>query len=192
MRHSKAYHDYFEDYAELEALEEGKRTIQRVYIGKWYSMDKEKAQRLRRKLAVCALFVLAAAAFVLGSLAKLGGTLGRITGLLQGVTAVVLLFLLVTVIQYAAAPEKMTIFQYRESSEKLKRISCISMVAFLVLCLCTVFGGATAFAYAGAYLAGAALSFCLFYTEKKLSYLELPPTAQRMENSSRIRKYTDL
>lgn len=131
--HSWAYHRHFEDYDEYETVDaKGRVRIKRVYAGTVYRLELTRAAAVKLRLAMFALWLLAAAAFGYGAVRPgevntlwyvVLGEVGSIAGLawtLFGFAGCLL------------AKEEMTVSDYNGSAGNLRRGSGTAAV-FLAL-----------------------------------------------------------
>ena len=191
----KAYHRFFEDYAEIRTPnEKGREVIRRVYVGQYFKTALDDRTHRRRKGIILALFLLSAVLCLYGGLtAPASGA--RFTALLTMASLLSLVLLGVSVFYRLTAPREMEKRVYRDSSERLRTTGFLSAVCLLftaVGMLITALGneayvlsdngtGILAFTLAGAAALGLAL------LEKKTGYDVLPPKHQRPEGAAPIR-----
>lgn len=124
FRHSGAYHAFFEGYTEQEVLDEkGRKRIQRVYTAPWIVEDLTPARRRRVRLLAWALY-LAAAGVYLWCMTRRVGSNGSYYVAAAGLLTVIPLFLLFfALITFTIRKEKLTKYDYKNNTRKLKWLS---------------------------------------------------------------------
>lgn len=127
--HRAAYHRHFEGYSEYEVVDEkGYTRIQRVYTGMYYIHPLEKRQRILLKVVFVALWLVAVALFVLGAMQPGTGNNRWYVSIWQVGDVVGLAWALFGLFNYLTVPRKMTIGDWRSSSQKLKHGSLFAAV----------------------------------------------------------------
>lgn len=195
QKHSRAYHRYFENYAELEIpKKDGGYTIQRVYVGSYYKIDLPDAQLTRQRIALGCLFLLCVGCYIAGALTAAVSALG-IVALATMPPLIALVFLGIAMFYRLTVPREMEIRSYRDSSQMLLFASMASFICLLV-CACFTLRGcwlSPLFSLQDAlpslplYLVSAACTFGIYRIEKKTAYQVLPPKQERPSMSSPIR-----
>lgn len=195
QRHSRAYHRYFENYAEKEiTTPEGKRLLQRVYVGKYYRVELDAAVLKRQRLRILGLSLLSLAGYFAGALRCAVSALPAVA-IATMLPLVFALFFGSAVFSRLTAPEEMEIRCYRDSSENLLRFSMALLISLLI-CLATTLAGSLfssrytlreAILSLLCYAAAAVAAFFVWQTEQKTPYTVLPPKQERPEESSPIR-----
>lgn len=193
--HSRSYHRYFEDYAELEIPDDkGGYSIRRVYVGKYYRVDLPDRSVRILKIRILVLYLIAAALyFAAGLLSAVSAN--RYVAILTMFSLIAILLLALPVCSRLLAPREMQIRSYRDSSQRLKNYS---LFAFVTLCICCIGNAAGSFLLGGfslsgsipsvlMYLAAALFVLFLYLTEKHTPYKILPPKHERPRLSSPIR-----
>ena len=115
---SRRYHSFFEGYTEKTVVENGKEKIVRVYTGDYYRPKLTSGQRLFRKVLNCALLALTMGLYVYCATQPLEINLSPLVGICQGFEGFLLLWLLVSVADYTAAKEQMTLRVYRMGTQR--------------------------------------------------------------------------
>lgn len=178
---SRAYHKYWLGYAERAVvLPNGKTKIERYYAAPWKQHDMSKKAWIALKLLYFVLVAVTIALFLLATTRDTGSNhvwYSALVGLPAGLS---LFWLLIMVLNYMAAPRKMTLGEYA-SYHKLRWIS----VAAGGLLLLAALSNAVYFLLsdpknvmelvcAGLLVVASAMCFFIFCTERKLSYIDVP------------------
>lgn len=132
---SRRYHSFFEGYTEKTVVEDGKQKIIRVYTGDYYRPALTCGQRKLRKFLNCALYALTACLYVYCATRQSNLNLSAVVAICQGFTILALLWLLVSVVDYATAKDKMTIRVYRAASGRLIALSLATAILFGLMSL---------------------------------------------------------
>lgn len=200
QHHSSAYHRYFEGFAERKCYDEnGIAHIERVYVGNYYRRNISNRHHKLLKAQYAVLYLLSMAAFLFA------GTRGtQLNAVVYVYIPVVLalaamLYLIFPLFYNLTAPREMMIRSYRDSSEKLIRVSMCAAVLQVISALATIIGmfcipgqvGPQQFLSVAGFLAGAGLLLWIWQTERCVEYETLPPKNARPERSSVI-KYRDM
>lgn len=195
QRHSRAYHRYFENYAEKEVLAPGGGyTIQRVYVGKYYRVDLTDQQLRRQKIRILILALLALTGYGVGALMSRISSVSLVAiatmpPLIAGI------YLAIAVFYRLAVPREMEIRAYRDSSEDLI-IRSLAMIICMAVCIVATFIGsllvsgyslADSLPALACYLISLFAAWKLWQTESNTPYLTLDPKQERPEESSPIR-----
>lgn len=194
-RHSRAYHRYFENYAEKEVLGPGgSYTIQRVYVGQYYRVDLPDGALRRQCWAFLGLFLLCLAGYLAGSLLAAVSAVFPVA-LATMLPLVAVLFLGVAVFYRLTVPREMEIRAWRDSSVNLLRAGMAFGIC-TVLCFGFTLGGCLlipGYSFGetlpslACYAVSAAAGFGIYRMEKKTPYRTLGPKQERPEESSPIR-----
>jgi len=197
QKHSKAYHRYFENYAEKGSVDaRGKTRIERVYVGQYYRVDLPDSEHRKRKAGILLFFGASSACFLFSGMTAQAGT-APIPAVLIALSLIALLLQGIAVFHRMTVPREMEIRQYRDSAERLRLFSA---AAFLLLS-CAAAGMAAFCLLADQYpvstnIAGilamvfaAVFAFLVLWTERHTPYEILPPKHERPEGSSPIRHY---
>ncbi len=181
--HSRHYHAYYEGYVEKKVWDRGKKRerIERVYVGDYYCRGLDKRGRMKRDAIYFLLFFASLAAFALGGAQRLAVTVKYVY--LPAFPALLnYTVLLWALVNYAAAPERMTAWEYKSGSRRVKRFSlagavCTAAQAAALAVFIALFpkcGGPIAKAAAvGANIASALCLLLLYSQEKQLRYAEI-------------------
>lgn len=124
FRHSSAYHAFFEGYTEREVLDEkGRKRIQRVYIAPWIVEDLTPARRHRVRLAAWALYLTAVAIYLWCMTRRVGSNGSYYVAAPGLLTVIPLLLLFFALITFTVRKEKLTKYDYKSNTKKLKILS---------------------------------------------------------------------
>lgn len=184
IRHSKAYHRFFEGYSEITVPKpDGKGyKIQRIYTGDYYRQDLTDGQRILLSVLYVALFLGTAYLFVSSAILPLASNSTWYVALPQAVSLPFLFWIVIAFFSYLPAGRDMTINGYRSSSLALKKatlgaavslgIAAFATLVFLLLnpsdeplveLLCAV-----------KYSTGGLLALSMNRIEKRVNYLIIP------------------
>lgn len=127
--HRASYHRHFEGYSEYEVVDEkGYTRIRRVYTGMYYTHPLEKRRRILLKAVFSVLWLVAVVLFVLGAMQSGAGNNRWYVSIWQVGDVVGLAWALFGLFNYLTVPRKMTIGDWRSSSQKLKHGSLFAAV----------------------------------------------------------------
>lgn len=192
--HSQVYHKYFEGYAEKQVIKDGKIRIERVYVGNYYRASGLNRARILRKILYVLLYFISVFSLVSAGLLDLEINYFKCTAITQAAGFFTLLLFLIPLFFHTIAPITMTIRDFRDSSENLKRLGLAATVALginFVLMLFSIITGKAPFRASWRCLLANALSCCaifaVFLLEKRQKYEIIPPSNRRPEKSSIIR-----
>lgn len=198
--HSKAYHRYFEGYAEKYVTDDaGNMKVMRVYAGNYYKQSISDKARICVRLAYAVLFVFTAAAYVYAGVRAVSCIPSRYVELPIAVSLLLLIYLAMSVFYSLTASREMEIRVYRESSEALKRASlssaivlALSAVIDIVLALITntEFSSQLIVCIAVQLLSGIS-SMGIYLIESRIKYDVLPPKHPVPSRSSPIKRFSD-
>ena len=195
QRHSKAYHRYFENYAEREDYnEKGKRVITRVYTGEYYRADVEDSVWKRQKIVSAVLCAMALALFLYAGATTVASAVWYGAILTMGALIAVIL-LCTSIIHLLFAPREMEVRTWRDVSEQLERHALLAgglliacgiayLIALFLEPVCTARN-----TLPQVFACGFAGCACLtvWVLAKRTVCRRLPPKHQRPEMSSPIR-----
>ena len=126
---SRAYHRYFEGYAEREIIDaDGKKRIERVYVLDSYKHRLDDRHWALLKAGYCVLFAVICTVYIWTVAAHSPFNKAFYVEVPEAAGAFSLFLLLYTLIQYVTAKRVMTIYDFKESSEKLLTRTIISAV----------------------------------------------------------------
>lgn len=133
FHHSTRYHDFFEGYAEARVPnQDGKGShIERVYMGDYYRQNVSDGRRIALRLLYVGLYLLSAALFVYGMEQRVRSNLALFVAAPGLLSVLVYVLMLPILISYVTQPRDMTVWGYRSSSKRLKKLSLVA--AALVL-----------------------------------------------------------
>ncbi|MDR1766387.1 MAG: hypothetical protein LBR77_10015 [Lachnospiraceae bacterium] len=194
--HSRAYHKYFEDYAERAVTApDGKVMIERVYVGNYYRQSLTAPQRIRRKIMYAVLYALAAFGMFFAGTRDNAVNAMPVGGVPSVLSLLAVIWLAVPMFYALTAPTEMTVRIRRLSGEQLMRRS---------LATCCVMGAAAMAVASGIwwipgtpatplllcsalYLVSGLAAFCIWKLEKSCPYETLPPRHERAEFATVIK-----
>ncbi len=198
--HSRAYHRYFEDYAEKKIeTDDGEVKMLRVYVGKYYRQDISDRARILRKTLYAAIYVIMFALFIIAGTRSIGSNSTRYIFCSMAISFLALLWLALPIFFYVTAKREMEIRSYRESSRELIHVSRNSSICLFITTLCSaiyLFSHPSEditqiLIYTIMYLLAATAALGIHIAEKRLNYVIIPPKQQRPEKSSPIKFITD-
>lgn len=128
--HSRAYHNYFEDYVEYETLNsQGKLVLVRHYKGDWYIENGGRPVKLRRRIGLGFLLLVIIGLFIAAACLPIPSN-----RLWYGVGQVPVFILLVlqgyAFFTFLTLEERITIGQYKRGYERVRTYSLITAFAF--------------------------------------------------------------
>lgn len=151
--HRVSYHRHFEGYSEYEVVDEkGHVHIRRVYTGMYYAHPFEKKQRILLKAMLVVIWLAAVALFTLGAMQPGAGNNKWYVSVWQVGDVIGLAWTLFGLFNYLTVPPKMTIGDWRSSSQKLRCGSIFAAVFLLVTALMILFDLALTASNVGMYL----------------------------------------
>jgi hypothetical protein len=130
--HSGFYHRFFEGYTEVRHVKpNGGFTIERIYTGKYYEQELSLPQVVLLRLAYLLLAIGTGLGFLTGGFHECT----KVLAVVNCVLILMLVALVLTLGNYLLAPRRMKIYEYKSSSESLKMITLIVVIALAVLFL---------------------------------------------------------
>ena len=193
--HSRAYHRFFEDYAERQQPDaEGRLRIERTYIGLYYCQNVSRKKAVWLRVEYGLLWIIAAAAFVLAATRPVGSNRSVYVTCFQALTVMGLFWELVALFRYVVSPEKMTVYEYKASSKALQHAAALTgLSSFLAAGASIVWlllrrpesSGSTGVCFCGFLLCGV-FSALLKETEKRIPYTQEASGNRPDETSSLI------
>lgn len=197
--YSRAYHQYFEDFAEKEVeLKNGKRHIERVYVGNYYRIPYSDRKWVCQKAIFVILYAMSVFFLIHAGLQNLSMnyvSTGKYSIIPQVVSFVSLFLFLIPLFYRVTAPRAMMIRIFRDSSERLKRnavvTACILSVTVTFSIVYLALNGQLLLKQGLICVAENAVSagamWAIYVLERNTKYEVLPSTARRSANSSIIR-----
>jgi hypothetical protein len=193
--HSRAYHKYFEGYAEEQTVQpDGRIRIDRVYIGNYYRQDIMDRQRLERRVLYAGLYLFALALFIHAGTRNTSMNVVWYVSAPIALSLLALFWMLVPMCYYITARREMVIRVYRESSKRLIEATFVTAIALALTALCAFIHlmitppgelGPSLF-YAGGYIVGGGSILGIHLLERRLPYIALPAKNARTESSTII------
>lgn len=183
LRHSSAFHRYFEGYAEHRVpREDGTFQIERFYVGDYYRQDLSDRGRMGIRLIYILLFFLSVRIFILAGVQNTGSNLflGTIACQVGCVCAYIWLFFIL--IAYLTSKREMEVRTYRETSESLRKCTrvlfcfqCGAMtMSLMYLVLSRGENVVLELECAALYGISAAAIFFMGKTEREIRYITIP------------------
>lgn len=135
--HSRAYHRFFAGYTEVKKVKQGGLgyTIDRVYTGQYYHRLMGRRKSLVVKLLYAAMTAAAAALFISASITQVESNGVWYVVLPEAASIAALVWTCTGVGNYLLGPERMTVYEYRSSSGRIKRASLCALAAFCLAAL---------------------------------------------------------
>lgn len=192
----RSYHRFFEGYVEEyipKANGRGKKIV-RTYIGKYYVPDQKNRKWIGTKLIYALLFILATAFFIVAATREIGfsrvGVSYLLTLIPQPLCVIFVLWCMVAIINLLITPHKMTIGEYKRSSESLKTgAKCYSLALVVAaagelaqLFFCTAASVPTVILCAQGFLLASVLVLKIYRMERQRTYHEVSnPNAVKIQ-----------
>lgn len=190
---SRRYHSFFEGYTEKTVVENGKRKIVRVYTGDYYRPVLTSEQRTLRRILNCALYALTLGLYIYCATQPLEINLSPLVAICQGFEILSLLWLLVSIIDYAAAKDQMTVRVYRTASRRLTCLSLAGAILFglmslLYLALTLQLGNWSEFfrLFPFSLICGISM-LAVYYMEKNTEYEQILSTEAPIKDGNEIK-----
>ncbi len=169
---------YFEGYATREVLgRNGRPVLRQVYVGVWYVQELTQKERLRHRILVVVLALLAGALLAFGATREIAANMRALCALPEFVCVFGLVWTLYGLVNDCLSEPKRTVGDYRSSSGAIRTGSLMAAVAGAAACLATLVyaaieGGNTGLFVlaAAAELAAGALAFLIWRLESKVKY----------------------
>ncbi len=165
--HSRAYRRYFRNHEEIGHLDEkGRLSIERVYHGSWIVQTLPREARIREKIALALLYVLAVAAFVFTALRGVPGNRAWFVSAAHVAAFALLLWTLSGLFNYLNDGEKLTEGEFRCGADRFRKGCMLSgaalgLCALLYLLCAALYGAAPGHLLCAAACVGGALALLL-------------------------------
>lgn len=192
--HSASYHRHFEGYSEYESIDEkGRRFINRVYTGDYYSHDMEKKKRLLAILTLLVIWMAACAIAVIAAVQTGVGNNRWYVAMWQAGDVIGFAWSFSGLFNYLTNPRMMTVGDWRSSSLRLKRGSMVAASFLFATGVAVLFdwiisrenaGGHVLFALC--FLLSGGLMLLQWYIEQKMPYKKTPSKKTAPEYASHI------
>ncbi|MCD7957143.1 MAG: hypothetical protein LUG93_15625 [Lachnospiraceae bacterium] len=193
---SRSYHKYWQGYTETQiTTPKGKKKIKRTYVAPWKQQDLTDRQWKSVKVIYSLLTLLSVFLTVYALSRRVGSNVCWYVAL-AGLPSVILLFLQFSVtILYDISPRKMTLWEHRSSSNRIRYTSLISGIALSLTALATLIytfinqsdqPGAE-FLCAVLLLLAAFSMFAIRCMESRIKYIDIPNDVSAAEDSYAIR-----
>lgn len=179
---SSSYHRHFEGYAEYEATnEKGEAVIRRVYTGMYYIPELSGKQRVLHRLVQGLFWMASWAVFLYGASRQEAGNDVWYVGLCQAVDIGVLVWIGSGLFNYLIASPKMTVGEWRGSTQRLRRGCACGAAAMTATGLMTVLnlvltgeGTAAHLGSTGCFLLAALCMALSWRKERRIVYSRVP------------------
>lgn len=192
--HSRAYHRFFEGYAEFyENDKNGKPYIRRVYVGPYYCPEGTRKEQLADKISGLLLYFVATSVYVICCVQKVWYNAFAPIVFFEALVLFLLLFFLFPFTEHVRAGKRLMIREYRDASELYRKESCAAAYSMWAMSV-TVFISALAvrkeMRYGILLCAGFMVSgTCMYFIsqrEKKRTYRKEPGQNAYKHKSSTI------
>lgn len=139
MVHSQQYHRHFEDYMEIVRMDEnGKRRIERVYVGQYYSLDAQPKKTTQLKLSYVLLYIAALFFFFLGNSITCLSGLNKLVQLPVFAGTILLLYYGIVILRYVTRPKEMTVWEYKSGPLRILSIGKCFVAAVALKVIATM------------------------------------------------------
>lgn len=192
--HSRSYHCFFEDWAEVQRTDENGHTkIERVYVGTWYIHPLQKIQKALLLTGYFLGWLLSLALFIWGASQPFEINSIWYVTIFEAAAAAALFWMFISLFHYMAAPQKMTINSYRSSSSSLRNSALTSAASLAVTSAATIIrtlislpdSDGKRWLCAASFLLSGILCFIINQIENRIQYNEelsdqIPPEGSSM------------
>ncbi len=179
FRHSSRYHDFFEGYTEARVeTENGKARIVRVYTAPWIQRDMPEKEQLRLKALYWLLYLAGTALYFWRLVLPIVSNTRPYVAAPGLLSVIFLLLMLFALISYTWGKPFMTIYEYKSSAKRLRRLSLYGgslMAATALMTLLATWidaGGTATLVNALLLLFSASLVLGIFLKERTVPYRE--------------------
>lgn len=193
--HSKAYHRFFEGYAEMQEIDPRtlRPVIKRVYIGPYFRID-PKNSSLFRKLFFSLIYLLSWIFLIVGSTRNISLNTEAFTRFLPAACILALMYLAFPMFYVLSVPKEMEIRHFRESHENLIKSALIAgalfFLCFIIDLIVTLASSLTASAFTlFCYLFSSLLLLGMAFLESRTPYEKLPPKHTPPDKARVIQAY---
>jgi len=194
--HSKAYHRFFEGYAEVNIpTKNGKGAqIKRIYIGDYYRQELTKSRRVVFRILFAVLFLFITYLFISSAIIPLKSNTTWYVVLPQAGSILFLAWAFIALCSYLPSGRDLTIDGYRSSSLALKKATLGVAIGLGLSAIVTlVFMGLNQsnqmmaeLLCAGRYLLGGFLALSINRIENRTKYVIIPSEHRPPENGAEI------
>ena len=127
VHHSKYYHQRYEGWMEqVVEKDDGKKRIERVYVGDYYSQSLSVRQGLLIRFLYFALYALSSASFIFASSRFTESNRNIVVQFICFLTLLGLAALFVFLCAYAFSPKRMTVWEYYAGPLRVKTFNFVS------------------------------------------------------------------
>jgi hypothetical protein len=161
--------------------ENGKKHIERVYVGSYYSQDVTKKRRIILKLTYVLLYLISVIIFVAVSVRPTESNLSDYVQFVSFLVLILTFFMFMFLVKYISSPIKMTIAEYKQGPVGLKIMSLMTPILMMVQGLAVL-----VFIFLSkdadiademinmiGYIIGSCLMYVIFYIESRIPYEEI-------------------
>jgi ABC-type multidrug transport system fused ATPase/permease subunit len=191
VHHSLYYHRRYEGWMEhLIEREGGKKRIERVYVGEYYSQDLSVRQGLLIRLLYFVLYALSSAFFLIASIRFTGSNRTFVVQFVCFLTLLCLIAFLVFLCAYVFSPKRMTVWEYYAGPLRIRTLSFIiallmggnAAATFTFILITDNADVQSEIVNIAAYLAVLVLMSVLCRVEKSIRYKVTASSAKEMRN----------
>jgi hypothetical protein len=169
----------------------GKKHIERVYVGDYYSQDLSARQDLAIRFLYFVLYALSSASFLIASIRSTGSNRTFVVQFICFLTLLGLVALFVFLCAYVFSPKRMTVWEYYAGPLRVRTCSLIIVLlmggnAVAVLMFILIANSADVqneIVNIAAYLAAVALMFVMYCMEKNIRYEVTASSAKEMHGA---------
>ena len=195
FKHKRFYHRYFQGYTEVRVKKpNGRYHIERVYTAPWKQHDLTQSRWILLKVLYLALALLAAVCVVVSmAVDALSNYVWFV--ILPGVASFLAAFVLCAyALSYLTKPRKMTLGEYTGAVRGIRRAALVTLVCAGVTALAKIVSAL----WLGAFESGsewkailpmllaAAGAAAVYFTEKRVKYLDIPNNTSKPINGEEI------
>lgn len=133
MQHSSYYHKRYEGYMEKLATDvNGRKHIERVYTGEYYSQDITDKRHFLTRILYAVLYLLAAGLFLFASSTSTVSNLAVYVQLICFIILAAMFVMLVYLITYIASPRRMTVWEHYSGPVRVKQWSQMTAILMAI------------------------------------------------------------
>ncbi len=175
---SKSYDAFFEGYSVREDTRGGKVRYERVYEGDYWVPDLPRTETYLIRFSYLMLWIAAVGLLVYAGTAELRSSQSKVIGVLEAVSVVCLIWLLWKWLSYVMAGYRMTVGEYKTTSEPLIKAAAAASASFAVTAIiCLIYiplskageRGSTFLCFVS-YLGGGIATIAIAVIERHLNY----------------------
>jgi hypothetical protein len=191
VHHSRYYHRRYEGWMERSIEKgDGKKRIERVYVGEYYSQDLSDGQRLLFRFLYSALYIFSLSFFLFASIRFTGSNRTFAVQFICFLTLLAMVAMLVFLFAYVLSPKRLTVWEYYAGPLRVRIFSFIialliggSAMAVLIYLLAADNANVQSeLANIAVYGTAAVLMFIIHRMEKNIPYKVTPAVAKEMRS----------